>query len=680
MTAPGRSTHGLTEFLVDLANALQRRGIYPSTHPLVRAAVAQAHEQLSALLQTRAVVSVGVARKRLVIDGMAADPDSPWMRELAERLYRHHLAAIKFTRGVREVELANFVGAIAVEPRSGGRPLGLEPTAQLAVWRHVRLYPVAEQELELVEDSEPPHEARARAARLWGGLVAAALAEEEDDALAATGPTAVARAVEARAGDAAYRQVLVGYVLEIVATLGDRGAHELPGLRRNLSQLFLALRPETLGALLDLGGSEPLRQKVLAQALRGLRPTSAAKVVGVAAHSWRRPVAEPLLALVAKSAAWAESGPATARGEALASFREMSGGLATRWDRAVGIAPAPAPTTPAWTPVLVPAIPDGAGGDASEVEPGRLVAIGLAVGDGGPAVLRAVEAMAERAQMHELLDLIAGASPGPATDAVAARAVARDRLLRVMTTEPVDFRLLDRMLPLAGPRAADPMMDALVAATERATRAKLLDRLVQMGPSIGPVVLEKLEDQRWFVQRNVLTLLSRLPDWPEGWTPHVQARHPDARVRREALKMLIRERSTREQAIADALFDPDESNVFLALGACRERCPRMAMPTLLAFIGDEAAGTEMRVMSIRALAAVQDFDALARLLGLVTGRRSLLGRQRLAAKSPEMLAAISGLAQHWKHDDRAAEMVALAAASDDPEIRAAASPRPSRAS
>lgn len=53
-------------------------------------------------------------------------------------------------------------------------------------------------------------------------------------------------------------------------------------------------------------------------------------------------------------------------------------------------------------------------------------------------------------------------------------------------------------------------------------------------------------------------------------------------------------------------------------------------------------------------------------------RRGLLRRLRLAQKSPEMLAALGVLAARWSSDPRAADILRLARAVDDPQIRAAA--------
>ncbi|MFN2398055.1 MAG: hypothetical protein ABR543_05335 [Gemmatimonadaceae bacterium] len=52
-------------------------------------------------------------------------------------------------------------------------------------------------------------------------------------------------------------------------------------------------------------------------------------------------------------------------------------------------------------------------------------------------------------------------------------------------------------------------------------------------------------------------------------------------------------------------------------------------------------------------------------------KRKLLGRERLASRSPEVLAALTGLAANWRDEPRAAHALKLASRSTDLEIRAA---------
>jgi ABC-type transport system involved in cytochrome c biogenesis permease component len=65
---------------------------------------------------------------------------------------------------------------------------------------------------------------------------------------------------------------------------------------------------------------------------------------------------------------------------------------------------------------------------------------------------------------------------------------------------------------------------------------------------------------------------------------------------------------------------------------------------------------------------------LEALLELTDGGRSLLGRIRLPLKTPVLIAAVRALADAWAFDPRAAAVLAAAAESPDPEVRAAVLP------
>jgi hypothetical protein len=64
--------------------------------------------------------------------------------------------------------------------------------------------------------------------------------------------------------------------------------------------------------------------------------------------------------------------------------------------------------------------------------------------------------------------------------------------------------------------------------------------------------------------------------------------------------------------------------------------------------------------------------ALDALLRVTSAGKTFLGRPRLTHRSPEMLAALSVLADQWTSDRKAAAVLKRARASGDPDLRAAA--------
>ena len=64
----------LSEFLIELSIAVHRYAMYPPGHPSLRPAVENAVGRLGEIFMDRRTVSIGVANRQLVIEGVATDP------------------------------------------------------------------------------------------------------------------------------------------------------------------------------------------------------------------------------------------------------------------------------------------------------------------------------------------------------------------------------------------------------------------------------------------------------------------------------------------------------------------------------------------------------------------------------------------------------------------------------
>ena len=172
------------DLLIELAVAVHKNAIYPGTHPLLVAAVDSLARRLAAFLEQTPTLSIGVARRQLIIEGIATDEDHPILRDFAARLHRHQIGALRLSRGLDKEELAEVLATIAIDGGRVERPLGLMGPEVLQRWRNARLFALTFDQLELINDGlddaavegEDAREARTRAAQLWIGLARAALA------------------------------------------------------------------------------------------------------------------------------------------------------------------------------------------------------------------------------------------------------------------------------------------------------------------------------------------------------------------------------------------------------------------------------------------------------------------------------------------------------------------------
>jgi hypothetical protein len=98
------------------------------------------------------------------------------------------------------------------------------------------------------------------------------------------------------------------------------------------------------------------------------------------------------------------------------------------------------------------------------------------------------------------------------------------------------------------------------------------------------------------------------------------------------------------------------------------------VPLVVAAARDARASSELRVLAIKVLGRARHPAALAALLGLTDGGTTWRGRPKLPPRSLELFAALMALASGWGADARARAVLALAAASKDPDVRNATDP------
>ena len=300
----------------------------------------------------------------------------------------------------------------------------------------------------------------------------------------------------------------------------------------------------------------------------------------------------------------------------------------------------------------------------------------LESGASGPLVDRAVDEAVALGQTAALVGLVLAPPQGAevATKEVLARLVQPSNLSALLTSEPLDIESLDSLMPFITPEGYEGVLDALASAESRATRRKLLDRLAKAPCDLSAAVGARLNDERWYVQRNMLVLLERFGRVPESVSIAEWTNHEDPRIRSEAVRLQLTLPDERDEAIRTALWDVDPRVIRVGLAAIAQTCePDMASQVAYLAVARDL-DEEIRLTAVAVLGRISDPSALEALVSLADGGRTLFGRQRLAAKTPVLVAVIRSLAGRWSVDTRAAAMVALAAATSDPELVEAARP------
>jgi hypothetical protein len=661
----------LSEFLIELSIGVHRYAMYPQGHPSLAPVVENIVGRLGELFVDRHTLSIGVAQRQLLIEGVATDEKHPVLADLARRLHGHQLGAFAFERGVNASAVSGFLLALATDSDRGGVPLGMLPPESFPHWDHVKLYRVGYEHLEISDAAGGGDSVIDRATRLWLSLAQAVLVleappEELPDA------SALAQGIEGHQRETAYDQVIAGYLVQLAEELKTGRGGDAEKIRRRVSKLLGELDEATLGRLVGIGGNPAQRRRFLLDANQSLAVDSVMKVLQAAATSPGQTISHSMTRLLSKLAAHAEQGRGALRSQADTALRENIESLIEGWELKD-------PNPDQYTNVLdfmahaVPIFHTPAGDDDDLSGAQRLVQMALEVDAYGPLVDKAVTDLLEGGGAGPLLRMLQKLDED---NGVAARV--RDRL-----TDPSHFRhlladghldgdSLATLLEQMGSGGIDPLLDVLADSDSRSVRRLVFDALIRMGPMVGQRAVERLKDGRWFVLRNMLSLIQRLEHVPGDFDAYRYLDHPDPRVRREAMPLAIRKTDMRERILVSALSDPDERMVRMGLLELRDQIPDPVLPTLVNRVLRGGTRTSpIRTLAVRVLSVARSPLALSALLDLVTSGRTIFGKTRISSASSEVLAGLRVLAERWSDHPEVKEVIHLAARSKDPEIRGA---------
>jgi hypothetical protein len=662
----------LSEFLVEFLGAQQRFAMYPPGHPLLEPAVDSLLRKLNQVFLERLSLTLAVTPSQLIVSGVPTDPDHTLLRDLASRLHRRNIGGIRLLRGVGRAELGSLLGVVALEGEAWIGPAHDEPGVQ---WPHVRIFGPDYDRLQLVDEED---EERAVfdplggtwAGRLWLGLARAALGEQvSEQATALAEPEAIALAINEPGSTAQRDEHIVTALADLADACRGRGRAETVALQRQLSRLIGRIAPSALERLMHMGGSLERRRRWLLQAADIMAADVIVSLVDAAGRASSRTLSPAILQLLSKLSVHAGEGAPRTRLRAEQALRERIRTLIRRWDVA------PATGTSEYERVLE-TLP-GAERDPEPVlvyapEPQRIILTSLELGLVQAGTRRAVERMVERGETGLLLDLLERlpadhAGAGEIRGWVHTPGTVR----RLLAFEPPELETLGRILPGIGLAGLGPLLDALGSAKERKVRARLIDLVAHLGPGAGEEIASRIAGAPWYVQRNLLRLLALLPSLPEGFSLAAHVRHQDPRVRHEALRIMLKDRARRADGVRLALQSSDPPTLRLGIVAAAEACPPGVAPLLLERIRSSMLDPQLKALAIRAVSSVDHPSVVAMLLSFTMTTGGLPFLRKLAPRSPEMLAALAGLAAHWPYHVEAGKVLTLAGKSRDPEIRKA---------
>jgi len=674
MEAPSRSeratlSRDLSDFLIELSIALHRHSMYPAGHPALIPAIESVVRRAEKLLDDRPQIAFGVGRRQLIIDGVATDPDQPVLRRLADGLHRHHIGAVSIMRGADARELGEALRTLSAEPERRG-PVGLDLDA--AVWPHIKLQPLTFDGLSFVGDDAARSDDSERSSSstdLWLGLAKAALATKGSDGEAVPSEEAVASAIDE---DTSRDEIVIGYLLEIARELRTASGEAAEELKRRTARLIASLNPATLRRLVSMSGDRHQRAQFLRDMTQGLPVEAVLTIVKASADTTGQTISHGLVRMLTKLAAHVEGGSALTQKRADVELREQVGRLLEDWRLED-------PNPEAYGRVLEHLATSHTDTSrshsaAAEPEPLRLIQMSLEAGAVGPLADKAVDQAINAGQLSGLLELIASPPEGgrDGADMILARLTRPENLKGLFANDRVDLSGLDQLLPRLSIEGYEPLLDALGSSPSRIVRRRLLDLLGRTPVDISAPVIARLNDERWYVQRNMLMLLARSRHLQQHFSVVPWTQHPDARVRSEAIRLQLLLPNERHLGVDAALNDADPRIVHLGLTAIGDTCPPALVDRVIDLALADDLGQDSRVLAVSSLARARRQDVLNALLQLSVAGRSLFGRRtRLLPKTPVLIAVVRALSMTWSDDPRASGVLAAARRASDRELRQA---------
>ncbi|HAM32897.1 MAG TPA: hypothetical protein DCP41_05155 [Deltaproteobacteria bacterium] len=229
---------------------------------------------------------------------------------------------------------------------------------------------------------------------------------------------------------------------------------------------------------------------------------------------------------------------------------------------------------------------------------------------------------------------------------------------------------IDTVLVALEDRSIGPLLQALAEEEDLLVRKTIVEIVTRIGRVAVPTILENLDDSRWYMVRNMISVLGNLgmPDL----APHVAATlsHPDLRVKKEAIKALSRiPHPSAVTALCELCFFPEET---VALTATAALASKKEMEAVVALFRRTAAKRVLfpnyrlaheAIDSLRTIGTDEAVTALEEILGL----RAVWRTEKFRAMKFHALRSISKI-----KSERASEVFEKVRRSSDRTLRAEA--------
>lgn len=678
--APAHATTpepNVQQLLMRLTGTLNRRRSYASAHPMVVASEQQLHESVISVLVERPVLTIGVMKSDLLIDGVPFVTRSAYARELALRLHRRHVGAITLSVGVPLPQLRELLSWLAIDP-AAGEDAGEDRPPVLSTISVTR---VAYDQLAL---GDLDLSIRASTDRLWRSLAEIAGTESAGgDSLSPAGDEGSVDGGDTAADHAAVLSALRDVVSAPAAAqrtaiafmdLASQGAGASPEWRTRIGEqlfrAFNALGASSFGPIIRSLGERAMQKRFISQVVDVLPVATIANWLQVAAQAQSQQMSHYMLRLMAKLSSVAMQRPSAAT-EAV--FRGAAQDLVKSW----GLDdPNPEEHVALLDRIAVQErVRAGAAGakvpHTTIIESTRLVQMALEIDVCGEDAEAAAEALIVAGAGSELIRWAEADGTTRTATRIIQIACSDLAIRQLLLNEPVDRLQARALLDRLDVSSAETLIDVLEAAEARGTRMIVRQRLADFGAEIMPNLVVRLDHAPWYLVRNILTLLHEIAEAQGDANAGMESMstlldHAQVQVRTEAFRLLLLDPRARDAAMLRALHDENERMVVLALQALSDSSdgqadlPLNLVTELMAMVDAGKQNDTVRARMVRTLAQTSSDTVRDWLLGQVVRRSRLLRRLALNEPTQTAAAALQVLQRVYSQDEKVQPVIALA--------------------
>lgn len=121
--------------------------------------------------------------------------------------------------------------------------------------------------------------------------------------------------------------------------------------------------------------------------------------------------------------------------------------------------------------------------------------------------------------------------------------------------------MFDRLCAAIGQALAYPLIQRLCVAESLHARKTIAIALTMSGEAAIPAIIPMLKDERWYVVRNMVTILGEIGSMGAAYAIQLTAQHPEPKVRKEVIKSFLKIAPQAAEHTLIALINDEDEDV-----------------------------------------------------------------------------------------------------------------------